>query len=156
MLTAEQKQQIETIRQFPQAVREAVAGLSSEQLTATPIGGEWSVAQIVHHCGDSHVNYYIRLKMILTADNPPIQPYDEAVWGEFPDARDGDFTHTFNILDGIHARWLHAFSSIDGDAWERIGTHGSGKIWTPASTLTSFANHCQAHLAQIETTKAAF
>lgn len=149
------QQKIQTIRQFPADLRAAVAGLTVDQLTATPIDGEWSIVQNVHHCADSHINSYVRLKLILTEDNPPIKPYAEPLWAQFRDANNIDMSHTFALLDGLHARWVDTYETLADEQWQRAGVHGDlGKI-TVDDLLDIYDNHCRAHLAQIERTKAA-
>jgi Mycothiol maleylpyruvate isomerase N-terminal domain len=49
---------IEGIRQLPQNLRSAVAGLSGEQLQTPYRPGGWTVRQLVHHVADSHMNAY--------------------------------------------------------------------------------------------------
>ena len=78
---------INRIRRFPAELEAAVQGLNEEQLTTRYDPTEWSVAQNVHHCVDSHVNAYIRTRLILTEDKPPIKPYLQESWAELPDAK---------------------------------------------------------------------
>ena len=66
-------------------MRAAVQGLAPEQLD-TPYRPEgWTVRQVVHHVPDSHMNAYIRFKLALTEEQPPIKPYNEAEWAKLPD-----------------------------------------------------------------------
>lgn len=66
---------IQTIKDLPKKVVEAVADLSDEQLD-TPYRPEgWTVRQTVHHIADSHLNSYCRFKLALTEDVPTIRPY---------------------------------------------------------------------------------
>ena len=71
---------IEKIRRLPQQLEELISGLSPQQLTAKPLPNEWTVAQNVHHIADSHINSYVRCKLMATEDNPTLKPYDEGAW----------------------------------------------------------------------------
>ena len=79
------QQAIEKIRRLPQQVEGLVSGLSPEALTARPLAGEWTVAQNVHHLVDSHINSYVRCKLMATEENPTLKPYDEAAWARLAD-----------------------------------------------------------------------
>ena len=80
MLPTEKKRHLKTITDFPKELRRRVIPLSDEQTRARPLAEEWSVREIVHHCADSHMNSFIRLKLVLTEDNPTVRPYDQAAW----------------------------------------------------------------------------
>ncbi len=155
-MTPEERQiNIEIIRAFPAALQAAIAGLSDEQLTAVPLPGEWSIVQNVHHCADSHMNSYVRLKLILTEDEPPLKPYDEEAWAQFRDSNSTDFTDTFHLLEGLHGRWTDTFDALTDEQWQRTGIHGAGGTMSCEDLVAGYAAHCQAHLAQIERNKAA-
>ena len=150
-----QMEQIETIRMFPGRLKTAVSTLTPAQLTAAPLAGEWTIAQIVHHCGDAHMNGYIRLKLMLTEDNPPIKPYAEADWGRLPDANNADIGITLTLLDGLHPRWVEALLAMSEADWARTGVHGTLGQISVADLVDTYAKHCQGHLAQIQQTRAA-
>lgn len=59
---------IEKIRMLPTQIEQLTANLTPEQLTTPYLQGEWTVAQNVHHLPDSHMNSYIRCKLIATED----------------------------------------------------------------------------------------
>lgn len=155
-MTPEERQaKLTIIRNFPADLRAAVAGLTDQQLTATPIDGEWSIVQNVHHCADSHMNSYIRLKLILTEEMPPLKPYDEVAWAQFRDSNTTDFSDTFSLLDGLHARWTDTFDALTEAQWQRAGIHAADGAVTCEDLVRGYADHCEAHLAQIERNKAA-
>lgn len=149
MNTSERARKLNIIRQFPSTLRALVAPLSEKQLTTAFIEDEWTVAQIVHHCADSHMNSYIRLKLMLTEDNPPLKPYDEPLWAQFDDGTTASLEHTLSLLDGLHARWTATFDQLTDDQWTRTGTHlADGEIQV-ADLIDIYSNHCRAHLDQI-------
>src|SRR5688500_3008028 len=77
---------IQGIAEFPGAVESAVRGLNGRQLSSRYRPGGWTVRQVVHHCGDSHLNALARFKFALTENNPEIKPYPENLWAELADA----------------------------------------------------------------------
>ena len=81
----ERREAIDAIAETPAALREAVAGLSEEQLDTPYRPGGWTVRQVVHHVPESHMNAYVRFKLGLTEDTPTIRPYLEDRWSEQPD-----------------------------------------------------------------------
>lgn len=147
----DREQQINAIRDFPQRVADLVRDLSDEQLTARPIDGEWSVAQNVHHLADSHMNSYVRCKIIATEEQPTLRPYDEAAWGELADAASANVGHSLALLSHLHTRWVDFWCHLRGDDWQRSGYHpGDGRTVTLAEQLQLYVEHGEAHVRQIE------
>ncbi len=148
-------EKINVIRQFPAQLRQLVAPLSEHQLTTPFIDGEWTVAQIVHHCADSHINSYVRLKLILTEDNPPIKPYAEPEWAKFNDAVTPNLEATLALLDSLHLRWTSTFDEVSADQWTRTGQHAVIGSVSVDDLVDIYDNHCRAHLDQIRRVLAA-
>lgn len=155
MTPEERIPKIELIGRFPQELRALIDGLTDEQLMATPIEGEWNIAQNVHHCGDSHMNSIVRLKLILTEEQPPLKPYAEAEWAKLADGDGPDLEASLQLLDGLHVRWCQVFSSLTEAQWQRTGTHGDLGQISAEYLLDMYVDHCNAHLAQIARVKAA-
>ena len=44
--------------------------------------GKWTIRQVVHHLADSHINAFVRMKLMLTEDNPTLKTYDQELWAE--------------------------------------------------------------------------
>jgi hypothetical protein len=151
----ERAAQIAAIRRLPEQVTALVAGLTPAQLTTAWIPGEWSVAQNVHHLADSHMNSYIRLKLLLTEDHPTIRPYDQDAWAQTPEANDPNLDASLTLLRGLHARWAELFASLDDAQFARTGLHPESGVITVALLLAGYAAHGEAHLDQIRRTLAA-
>jgi len=150
MLNAEQQKQLQTIAHLPQNLAALVQDLSEEQLKAHTLDGEWSVQQIVHHLADSHMNSFIRLKLILTEDNPPLKPYLEPLWAKTADVVDVPIAASLQLLAGLHQRWVKLFASLNTVELSRAGTHSElNRTLTPVDLLEIYAEHCDAHLEQI-------
>ncbi|MCB9148741.1 MAG: DinB family protein [Caldilineaceae bacterium] len=149
---AQREQRIQIIASLPAQLRQLVSQLSREQLMARPIDGEWSVAQNVHHMADSHMNSFIRLKLILTEENPTLKPYDQDAWGRMNDEDNPELESSLLILDGLHQRWVMVFRSLDEAQWQRTGYHPEIGAVTVADLLETYASHCQEHVEQLQRT----
>ena len=58
------KECIRTIAEAPGRIRAAVNGLTDAQLDTPYREGGWTLRQVVHHVADSHINAYVRFKLV--------------------------------------------------------------------------------------------
>jgi len=140
---------IRDIAALPSQVRTAVAGLTPDQLRHPYRDEGWSVAQVVHHLADSHMNAYVRFKLAATADNPPVVGYDEAAWAKFPDAVSTDLSGSLAILGAVHARWVHFLGSLEPDTFARTFNHSVLGPVPLDRALALYAWHGRHHVAHI-------
>src|SRR6266511_796968 len=156
MLTDMQRREmIEKIRSLPAQLRERVSGLTDEQLTTHYLAGEWTVAQNVHHLADSHMNSFVRLKLILTEDRPTLKPYDQDRWAAMVDANNPAIESSLGLLEGLHTRWAALLESLREDEWRRAGLHPEIGEVTADDRLRVYAAHGEGHIDQISRTLAA-
>lgn len=146
---------IDKIRRLPLQVEELVSGLSPQELTAKPLAGEWTVAQNVHHIADSHINSYVRCKLMATEENPTLKPYDEGAWALLTDGSSADLSDSLTLLKALHARWVQFWENLPDDAWQRTGMHPESGPVTLARQLELYVEHGEAHLDQMRRTLAA-
>ena len=146
---------IDQIRQLPAQLAALVNNLTPAQLTTAYIAGEWTVAQNVHHLADSHMNSYIRCKLIATEDTPTLKPYDQDHWAALPDATDGDISTSLALLHSLHVRWTAFFTQLAPSDWARTGFHPENGTVTLEGQLQTYAAHGLGHIDQITKTLAA-
>lgn len=153
MTADERTELIAKLAALPPRLAELVGLLPPETLLATPIDGEWSVAQIVHHLADSHMVAFIRVKLMLTEDHPPLAPYSQPAFGQTADANHAGVQESLELLAGLHARWVRLLQSLPEEGWARTGyyTHNQN-MRTLDDILRTYANHGEAHLEQIRHT----
>src|SRR5271167_4668899 len=99
----EREAAITQIAATPKHLRNAVSGLSQQQLDTPYRPGGWTVRQVVHHLPDSHMNAYVRFKLVMTESEPTIKPYDEAAWANLPDSK-GPIDPSLALLESLHQR----------------------------------------------------
>jgi hypothetical protein len=123
-LTQEERRgRVATIGGLPGDMRAAVRGLDDAQLDTPYRDGGWTARQVVHHVVDSHVNAYVRFKLVATEDHPTVRAYDEKRWAELPDATSLPVEASLAILDALHTRWMAFVGALDESAFVRTFHH---------------------------------
>ena len=139
------------IAQAPGLLSAAVAGLSDAQLDTPYRPGGWTVRQVVHHVPDSHLNAYVRCKLAVTENHPPIKTYNEEAWAELSDVRMTPVATSLALLAALHARWVPWLRSLDAPAFARTGQHPDWGSMTVDDFISLYAWHGRHHTAHVTT-----
>ena len=148
-VTADRRNEwIDTIAAAPSRYRDAVRGLSDEQLD-TPYRPEgWSVRQVVHHVADSHMNSFIRFRLALTEEEPTIKPYDEAKWALLADAA-APVEVSLSLIDNLHHRWVVMLKALSEGDFARTLRHPENGVMNLDTLLALYSWHSRHHEAHI-------
>ena len=150
----ERQSMLADIAATPARMREAVAGLSDEQLDTPYRDGGWTLRQVVHHVPDSHLNAYCRLKLALTEQQPVIRPYDESLWAKLDDSRTTPVGVSLTLLESLHARWMQLFRSMQPEDFRRTFRHPEHDGTPTLDWLVAmYAWHGKHHVAHITSTR---
>ena len=137
-------------RSAPALLRDAVRGLTHEQLSARYRPEGWTLAQVVHHICESDAVAYPRLKFALTESTPPtvmVAPHE--LWAELPDARSLDIEASLAMFHAIRLRWAQAWESLAEKDFDRPWRHARFGLVTVDFLLQQYAWHARHHTAQI-------
>lgn len=150
----ELKGYVNDIRYLPTLIEIAVQTLDAEQLNTAYRPGGWTVAQVIHHLADSHMNALTRFKLALTEDSPVIKPYDEAAWAELPDVARTPINISLTLLHALHTRWVNLLDNLSQEQWGRTFIHPeSKKTFELRTVAANYSWHGKHHLAHIENLK---
>ena len=139
---------IDAIAKTPRDLRDAVAGLTDDQIDTPYRADGWTVRQLVHHIPDSHMNAYIRMKRTVAEVEPTIVTYDQDRWAHLPDTT-GPIDASVTLLDALHQRWVAFLRTLPDDAWDRRLNHPEiGKIRLD-QLLALYGWHGAHHVAHI-------
>ena len=144
------EEQIAEIRQLPARLEAIVGDLNGVHLTTIWIKDEWTIAQVVHHLVDSHSYAMIKMKFMLSEDNPSLVPYKQELWAKLPDGHHAEIKSSLELLKMLHHRWCILLENLPDDAWERTALKTDGTTITVAETLALYAWHGDNHIKQIE------
>jgi hypothetical protein len=139
---------IAAIQSLPDDLRAAVTGLDDAQLDTPYRSDGWTVRQVVHHIGDSHLNALTRFKLALTEDAPTIKLYAEARWAELAD-HELPVERGLDLVDALHARWVPLLRSLDRTALARTYVHPEHGTLALDWTVGMYAWHGRHHVAHI-------
>ncbi len=126
-----------------------LADFPPESLTAHPIAGKWSAAEIVHHLADSETTSALRLRRLLVEDHPLIQAYDQDQYAAKLHYNERDLApslHAFRFARETTAQLIEFMTEED---WRREGTHSESGSYTTEDWLRIYAAHAHNHAAQI-------
>lgn len=141
----------DAIRQFPEDLMDLLLEGDMQNLANPYRPGGWSGAQVIHHCADSHMNAYIRIKLALTEDKPTIKPYEEQLWAETVDSMMLNIESSLFILKGLHHRWADMLTALTDEQLTRTFHHPSSKIdYTIQHAAAFYVWHSKHHLAHIK------
>jgi len=142
---------IHDIESTPAKLREAVKGLTDEQLD-TPYRPEgWRVRQVVHHIADSHINAYVRIKLALTENEPTIGTYQEKNWAKLNDVFQTPVEVSLSLLESLHKRWVVLLKSLTEEDYKRKFIHPESGLKTVDWLIALYAWHGKHHIAHIMT-----
>ena len=142
------------IAALPGALRAALHGLGVAERQTPYREGGWTVAQVVHHLADSHMNAYVRLKLVMTEPQPTIKPYKEGEWAKLPDATDPDLTSSLALIEALHARWSAFLSRFSADDFTKSMVHPERGVISVDWTVALYAWHGRHHVAHITSLRA--
>nr|WP_315208866.1 putative metal-dependent hydrolase [uncultured Flavobacterium sp.] len=148
---------IAEIASFPERLKKEVLQLTEEQLETVYRQDGWTIRQVIHHCADSHMNCFIRIKWALTEENPTIKFYHEDRWAELHDNLTMPIQPTLSFLEGLHFRLEYLMNSLSNEDLEKTFIHPENnkkfKIKEIIGTYAWHGNHHLAHITELKKQK---
>jgi hypothetical protein len=131
-------------------VDDALAGASAADLDRRPAGLDaWCARQVVHHLADSETNSYVRLRRLLAEPAPTsVQGYDEATWARVLHY-DRPIEASLAVFRAVRVSSAEILDTLDDADLARAGTHTDSGAYTLLDWLEIYADHAEAHAAQI-------
>ncbi len=133
----------------PDEVDRALDGFPADRLTAHPIPGKWSAAEIVHHLADSETQSATRLRKLLVEPHPVLQGYDQDLWAarlHYESRPIGPALAAFRAARETTGQLLLTMSDSD---WRHLGWHSDAGSYHAERWLEIYAAHAHDHAAQI-------
>ena len=126
-----------------------LADFPSNFLTAHPIAGKWSAAEIVHHLADSETLSGQRLRRLLVEDHPLIQGYDQDQFAARLRYNERDIVPALEAFRAARATSAQLIDLMTEEDWHREGMHSESGSYSAEDWLKIYAAHAHNHAAQI-------
>ena len=149
MTSEEREKMIATYKDGYEEVLQSLKEFPEQSLTAHPIDGKWSAAEIVHHLADSETTSALRLRRLLVEDHPLIQGYDQDAFAAGLNYNNRDIAPALEAFRCARATTAQLFDFMEDNDWRREGTHSESGAYTAEDWLTIYAAHAHNHAAQI-------
>lgn len=147
---------IEEYRQGCEPLREAVEGLSEEELRFQPAPDKWSIHQLLIHVTDSEILSTHRLRKVLAEEEPLLLSFNQEAWVDHLGYERLDREQHMLLFQMLRASMLPLLENLTSAQLERVGQYPDGARFTFKELLEYRVQHVRDHLAQIARVKQAF
>src|SRR5436309_16100858 len=113
------REPLEVLAETPEALRQAVAGLTPLQDATPERPGKWSVRQVVQHLADSGLVGGFRFRMILAHDAPELPAYDQDLWAERLRYQEADLATSLEDFEALRTMNLRVLRRATPDELKR-------------------------------------
>jgi hypothetical protein len=137
-----------------QSLRDAVRGLSREEMLKTPPAsagvGLWSIHQIVIHLMDSDLIGTDRIKRLIAEDRPHVFGYNESKYVNNLFYHEQSVEDAMTMIDLNRKNFAKVLRKLPDSAFERIGTHSEAGEIKVESQIKKYNEHLDYHIGFIE------
>jgi len=127
-------------------LRQAVAGLSREQLLTRPVPGKWSTLEVVCHITDFEPVYADRMKRVIAEDRPTLLGADEQCFAAALAYHERDLDEELTIVEQTRRQMARILRTLPEAALERVGVHNEAGPLSLAELLRRITNHIPHHV----------
>ncbi|MCY9549171.1 DinB family protein [Lysinibacillus xylanilyticus] len=137
-------------------LREAIEGLSEEELRYKPAPDKWSIHQILIHVTDSEISSTSRLKKVLAEDEPILISFDQDAWANNLGYDLLDREQHFLLFKFLRSSMQPILDQLTSEQSRRVGVYVDQARFTFKQLLEYRVQHIRDHLDQIERVKNAY
>jgi hypothetical protein len=131
-------------------LKQAVAGMTREQLIARPIAGKWSTLEVVCHLADFDPILADRMKRIIALDKPPMIGADEKLFASALAYHDRDLDEELVIIASTRSQLAKILRKQPDSVLQRVGVHSERGELSLERMLTITTNHIPHHVKFIK------
>lgn len=135
-------------------LRQAIAGLSRDELNAHPVPGTWSIQQIVLHVMDSDLIASDRMKRVIAEERPTLIGYNETLFGERLGYDQLDPQLACDLFEKNRQLTYEILRRQPDESFERIGCHNESGAKPLSYFVRAYVDHLRHHLKFIEQKRA--
>lgn len=139
----------------PQLVKDAVKGLTPEQLHARPIAGKWSIHEVVCHLADTEILYVDRMKRVIAEDKPTLLGMDPDLHVPALARREREISEELLVIELLRSQMSRILRTLAPEEFQRVGMHSEAGPLTLQALLARVVEHVPHHVEFIRQKRAA-
>lgn len=149
------RQQIEAYLAGPALLRQAISGMTADQLNAAPIPGKWSTRQVICHISDFEPVYADRIKRVIAEDEPMLLSGDPDLFASRLAYEQRDLEVELQLIDAVRQHLAAILFTLPEQDFQRAGRHSRDGLLTIETLLSRITGHIPHHVQTIAEKRAA-
>ena len=139
----------------PRKLRDAIAGMTEEQINAAPIPGRWSTRQVICHVADFEPVYADRMKRVIAEDKPTMFGGDPDLFAARLAYEQRDIDEDLQLIEFVRRHVARILRTLKAQDFQRKGIHSEVGPITLEQLLANITNHIPHHIGFIQEKRAA-
>ena len=129
-----------------QTLRDAVAGMTREQLLARPVAGKWSTLEVVCHLADFEPILADRMKRVIAEDQPALLAADEKRFAAALAYHQRELEEELALVEKTRRQMARILRTLPEEALTRVGVHSERGPRTLEQLLAGATGHIPHHV----------
>jgi hypothetical protein len=134
----------------PALLRQAVAGMTQEQLTARPVPGKWSALEVICHLADFEIIGADRIKRVIAEVEPTLFGGDEKVFAARLAYHQRNAEEEILLMELLRKQVARILRTLKPADFQRRGIHSEVGPMTLTELVEGRTGHLRHHLQFIE------
>jgi hypothetical protein len=131
-------------------LRQAVKGMTGEQLDAAPIAGKWSTRQVVCHIADFEPVYADRMKRVIAQEQPTFFGGDPDLFAARLAYGQRDVEEELELISAVRRHMARILRTLSDEDFQRLGNHSEDGPLSLQTLLERITGHIPHHIRFIE------
>ncbi|WP_152397344.1 DinB family protein [Paenibacillus guangzhouensis] len=137
-------------------LREAIEGLTEEELRFKPSPEQWSIHQIIIHVTDSEISSTHRIRRVLAEDEPVLVSFDQNAFANHLSYDLSDREHYLLLFQMLRSSMQPILEHLTEEQIKRVGVYEDAGRFTFEQLLEYRVQHIQGHIEQIGRVREAY
>jgi hypothetical protein len=130
----------------PGLLRQAVGGMTKEQLLAKPIPGKWSTHEVVCHLADYEPIYADRMKRVIALEEPELLKGDPDLFAARLAYDQRDLEEELALIELTRKQMARILRTLTPEDFQRSGGHSRDGTLTLEVLLQRITDHIPHHV----------
>lgn len=141
---------IEAYQKGALEIREAIDGMTDEEIAAKPVDDMWSTLEVVCHLADCEQFFADRMKRTAATDQPELMEVDGYRYNDAMDYQHHDLEEELQLIDATRRQMARTLRLLPRDAWNRVATLSDLGTLTLRHLVLHAINHVHHHLEYVK------